>query len=66
MDTQIGGEANIKIQERTEVNQTLGPPMLVTQSMTREGYYKWELRSLAGSRLEGAGWEAIEEPRHET
>ena len=63
LDTQIGGEANFKIQERTEVNQTLGHPMLVTQSMTREGYYKWELRSLAGSRLEGAAWKAIEEPR---
>ena len=54
MDAQIGGD--IKTQERTEVNQTFGP-MLVTQSMTREGYYKWELRSQAGSRLEGAGWD---------
>lgn len=37
--------------------------VLVTQSQTSEGHYRWELKSAVETQLSGRGWEAKTEPR---
>ena len=37
--------------------------VLVTQSRTFDGYYRWELKPAIGAELSGRGWDASREPR---
>ena len=60
--TEIGAEASVAASNKVEVTATLRL-MVVTQSMTPDGYYRWSLRPSKGSVLRGRPWDAEQAPR---
>jgi hypothetical protein len=51
-------ETKSQFLSETEVNL-----ILVTQTKTPEGFYRWELEPASGRALEGRGWDALTQPR---
>jgi hypothetical protein len=53
----------LKTESERRAKTTLSAPMLVSQSQTAEGHYRWQIVSAADDCLVGQPWDAEKEPR---
>jgi hypothetical protein len=58
----VGGEASITTAEKVEFTTTL-ETMIVVQSITPDGHYRWNLKPTNGAVLAGRPWDAVSAPR---
>ncbi len=59
---ETGAEASVAASKKVEVTAAL-QLMVVTQSMTPDGHYRWSLRPSKGTVLRGRPWDADRAPR---
>ncbi|QPF86063.1 hypothetical protein IC762_07110 [Bradyrhizobium genosp. L] len=59
---ETGAQANVVATRKIEVSSTVSL-LLVTQSQTVDGHYRWTVESQLAKVLEGRAWDANKEPR---
>jgi hypothetical protein len=59
---EAGAQASITTSRKTEVSSIVSL-MLVTQSQTVDGHYRWAVESQLGKILEGRPWDGSKQPR---
>jgi len=59
---EAGAEASISASEKLEVSATV-QFVIVTQSKTAEGHYRWSIEPRATKVLKGRPWDAVKQPR---
>lgn len=59
---EVTGKADASVQKTIEVTETV-TLMIVTQSQTADGHYRWLLRPGLGDVLQGRPWRAESQPR---
>jgi hypothetical protein len=59
---EAGAQANVTSTKKLEVSATV-QFMLVTQSKTAEGHYRWSVAARADEKLQGRPWDGAKQPR---
>lgn len=59
---EVGAEASVSASEKLEVSATV-QFVIVTQSKTSEGHYRWSVEPRASQVLKGRPWDPVNQPR---
>jgi hypothetical protein len=59
---EVGAEASVSAREKLEISATV-QFVIVTQSKTQEGHYRWSIEPRASTVLKGRPWDPLKQPR---
>jgi hypothetical protein len=62
MSAETGVQANVSANRKLEVSATV-QFIVVTQSKTTDGHYRWSLEPRTARILQGRPWDAVKQPR---